>query len=168
LHASFVLRSTDNGRSFGRPVCVSQESGRWFSEPALVQSSTGRLVCLSREEETGFLYQSDSLDDGISWSRARQLALWGYPAHIVALSGARLLVTYGRRRPPFSIRMAISDDDGATWGSELVVCDEFYNDNFGYPTTVELEPGRLLTVYYGEDGDGTSSVYAVEVGVNPG
>ena len=156
LHASFIVRSSDTGRSWQQPVEVARRDGREFSEPSLTETRTGRLVCVSRDEVTGYLHQSDSLDGGETWASARQLDLWGYPAHVVTLHDGRLLVIYGRRRPPYGIRAVVSEDDGATWGPEIVIRHDLPNENLGYPSVIEYAPGRLFTVYYGEDSDGTT------------
>ena len=41
---------------------------------------------------------------------------------------------------------------------QLVIRDDFPNRNLGYPVSIEYEPGRLFTIYYGEDRDGTTCI----------
>ena len=154
LAASFIVRSDDRGRSWGKPIEAARASGLVFSEPSVAITSSARLLLFSREESSGFLYQSDSADGGFTWSEPRRLPLWGYPAHCIPLADGRILLVYGRRRPPYGIRASVSGDDGTTWGEELVIRDDLsgsYNGlNMGYPSVIEYEPGKLFTVYYGE------------------
>jgi hypothetical protein len=158
LYSSFVVRSTDNGRTWQPPVQAARLDGCEFSEPSIAQTSSGRIVCMSRDERSGYIYQSDSRDNGETWSAARRLDIWGYPTHVVSLADGRLLITYGHRRPPFSIRAATSDDDGATWSEPFTIRD-LPNLNLGYPSVVEYAPGRMFAVYYGEDEDGITCVH---------
>ena len=46
----------------------------------------------------------------------------------------------------------ISRDCGKTWGEEHILSEAYCND-LGYPATVELEDGSLVTVYYERYGE---------------
>lgn len=157
LHSSFVVRSTDNGRTWKPPVEAARRDGCDFCEPSITQTPTGRIVCMSRDEKSGYIHQSDSTDNGETWSPARRLQIWGYPTHIITLTDGRLLIIYGHRRPPFAIKACLSDDDGATWSAPFTIRD-LPNLNLGYPSVVEYAPRRLFAVYYGEDDDGVTCV----------
>jgi hypothetical protein len=156
--ATFVVRSKDRGVTWGAPIEVVRAADCVYSEPAAVVLHDGAVVVFSREENRGFLHLSRSHDGGHSWSPPRPLPYWGYPAHAVALVDGRLLVIYGRRRAPFGIRAAITEDGGRTWSDEIVIRDDFRSDNLGYPSVIEYEPGRLFTAYYGEDDAGTTCI----------
>ena len=52
----------------------------------------------------------------------------------------------------------MSDDSGRTWSEEIVIRDDLPNDNLGYPSAIEYEPGRLFTVYYGENSEGVTCI----------
>ena len=41
-----------------------------------------------------------------------------------------------------------SKDNGVTWDTEYILRDDAPSDDLGYPATVELKDGSLLTVYY--------------------
>ena len=49
---------------------------------------------------------------------------------------------------PFGIRVMFSRNSGDTWST----CEDIYENDFsldlGYPSTVELKDGSLLTVFY--------------------
>jgi sialidase-1 len=157
--ASFVVRSKDRGASWEAPVEVARRADAVYSEPAAVVLHDGSVLVFSREENRGYIHVSRSGDGGRSWSQQEPLPYWGYPAHAVSLADGRVVVVYGRRRAPFGIRAAISEDAGASWSEEIVIRDDLPNDNLGYPSVVEVEPGRLLVVYYGEDGTGTTGIH---------
>ena len=158
LGASFIVRSQDKGRTWGQPVEVARTSGLIFSEPSVAETASGKLLVLSREEEKGYVCQSTSTDGGYMWSPARQLPLWGYPIHCIRLADERMLIVYGRRREPFGIRAAISEDEGENWGEEIVIRSDLPNANLGYPSVIEYGPNKLFTAYYGEDAAGVTCV----------
>jgi hypothetical protein len=158
LAATLVVRSADGGRSWGPPVEVARASARLFSEPSVVETKSGSLLVFSREEVTGHLHQSESRDCGRTWGEPRRLPFPGYPTHAIRLGDGRLFIIYGRRTKPFGIRAAVSEDDGKTWGPELVVRDDLPSANLGYPSVIEYAPRKLFAVYYGEDGDGVTFI----------
>ena len=41
-----------------------------------------------------------------------------------------------------------STDDGQSWSEPLVIADDGAGYDLGYPSTVELDDGTLLTVWY--------------------
>lgn len=72
------------------------------------------------------------------------------------MPSGRILCTYGYRRKPFGIRAAFSEDDGLTWdmNHEVIIRDDGIHRDLGYPASVLLNDGRILSTYYfhGEDG----------------
>lgn len=158
LAACFVVRSRDRGRSWEKPVEAARASGLVFSEPSAVAAGNGRLLLFAREEITGHIHQSESGDRGRTWSPPRRLLLWGCPTHAIGLADGRLLIVYGCRRDPFGIRAAVSEDEGRSWGEEIVIRDDLPNENLGYPSAIEYAPGKLFVVYYAEDADGVTFI----------
>ena len=41
-----------------------------------------------------------------------------------------------------------SEDNGETWDTDYILRDDAHSGDLGYPATVELNDGSLLTVYY--------------------
>ena len=58
------------------------------------------------------------------------------------------MAVYGYRLPPYGQRAMLSDDGGATWAYDYILRDDGHSEDLGYPASVELDDGSLLTVYY--------------------
>lgn len=154
-------------------VSVSDDDGatwRWLSdvpamdnhthadyhEPHAVQAADGRIVYHVRnhaEPHKHEILQTVSHDGGETWSPMRSLGHVGFPPHLLRLRDDRLLCTYGYRREPYGIRAIVSDDCGDTWSDPITLTDDAVNGDIGYPSTVELADGRLLTHWYERRGD---------------
>ncbi|MBM3190711.1 MAG: exo-alpha-sialidase [Chloroflexi bacterium] len=48
----------------------------------------------------------------------------------------------------------MSEDSGETWSADTVLRDDAPCGDLGYPVTMELDDGRILTVYYYNLDDG--------------
>jgi len=155
----FVVHSSDRGESWGPPVPAAAQLGRLFEEPAALALPDGRILMLLRENRSRQLWQVLSTDGGRSWSEPAPTPIAGYPAHLLLLPDQRLLCTYGHRQPDFSIR-AVASGDALNWGLEptLVIRGALPNQDLGYPTTLPCPDGRLTTIYYAQDSDGTTCI----------
>jgi hypothetical protein len=128
-----------------------------FGEPHILQMSSGRVLMMIRATALGYddmsprcvLWETYSDDNGKTWLQPFRTPLWGFPPHLLQLSDGRILCTYGYRRAPFGERACISED-GIAWElkNEIVLRDDAPNGDLGYPASVELDSGRILTVYY--------------------
>ena len=101
------------------------------------------------------VYQAQSKDGGKTWTKPRQLLSLdgGSPPHLFMHSSGVLVCTYGYRgsphgTPPFGIRAMFSKDNGATWDADHEIYTTEVSGDLGYPSTVELADGSLLTVFY--------------------
>jgi len=70
------------------------------------------------------------------------------------LRDGRIVVLFGRRKPPFGMGLIVSEDDGATWSREAVLRDDGAGRDLGYPVAVELADGEIFAAYYFTDNDG--------------
>lgn len=57
-------------------------------------------------------------------------------------------MSYGYRRKPYGNQARISDDHGKTWSDPITISDDGVTGDLGYPSTVQLKDGSLLTVWY--------------------
>jgi len=173
------LRSRDEGRSwhyFSQAPLVSKLYG--FSESGLLADKNGRVICLMRtdfdnipmnkrpkEARVGygyFLYQMESRDNGRTWSRPVELPIWGHPPYLLRLKSGSILLVYGHRRPPYSVRAILSRDNGKSWDLKTMRTLRGWNPgayDLGYPQATQLKDGTILCTYYGY-----SSSLAVDTG----
>ena len=57
-------------------------------------------------------------------------------------------MSYGHRRAPLGNQARVSEDEGLTWSSPYLLSDDGTSGDLGYPSTVELADGSLLSVWY--------------------
>lgn len=136
-----------------------------LNEPHMIELPSGRLICHMRcenseafeggEEDLFTVYQSISDDGGKSWSEPRMLLdeTGGAPPHLILLRSGILLSTYGRRKMPYGIMAMFSSDGGETWEKDIRLFENNESDDLGYPSTVELPDGTLLTVFYARENE---------------
>jgi len=149
-------------------VCESSDDGktwRWLSDiPArpgdtvvqyhelhAVQAANGRVIVHIRNhnpQNLGEILQTESTDGGRTWTTPHAIGVWGLPSHLLRLRDGRLLTSYGYRRAPFGNQARISSDHGGTWSEPIIISDDGAGTDLGYPSTVELDDKRFLTVWY--------------------
>ncbi len=148
-----VWHSLDDGQTWRLLAPIPARPGddlANYHELHAVEAADCRIVAHIRnhnspnERET---LQSESLDGGKTWSVPRAIGVWGLPSHLLRLSGGRLLMSYGYRRAPRGNHARISEDHGRTWSEPVVLSDDGTGD-IGYPSTVELPNGEMLTLWY--------------------
>ena len=153
-HRNGVCESTDDGVTWKWIAEIPTRPGDDFAqyhELHAVEAADGRIVAQIRnhnkanERET---LQCESTDGGRTWSTPRAIGVWGLPSHLLRLRDGRLVMTYGYRRKPHGNLARVSKDHGATWGDPVTLSDDGNGGDLGYPSTVELGDGSLLTVWY--------------------
>ncbi len=131
----------------------------FLNEPNLIEMPDGSLICHIRaedENETVFtIYQSVSQDRGKTWSKPEMILdkTGGAPPHLILLSSGELVCTYGRRKQPYGIMAMVSLDGGKSWTKDLRLFETHGSDDIGYPSTIELGDGTLLTVFYAREDE---------------
>lgn len=158
-----VCESSDDGFSWRWLATIPSRPGDRFEdyhELHAVETTRGRIIVHIRnhnkanERET---LQSESADGGKTWSVPRPIGVWGLPSHLLRLRDGRLCMSYGYRRPPRGNHVRLSEDQGLTWSTPIVISDDGTGD-IGYPSTVELETGDLLTLWYESKRSGSVAV----------
>ena len=172
--ASVLLTALKSNRREGRPLCARTTDGglTWRLEayigpepagfaimPSTVALPKGDwLTAVRVSDPSGTWIQAwRSPDRGITWIDAGRPApdtgaFSGNPPHLLRLRDGRLCLTYGFRAPPFGVRARLSRDDGETWEPEIVLRSDAVAHDLGYPRSFERKDGRIVTVYYCNDG----------------
>ena len=57
-------------------------------------------------------------------------------------------MSYGHRRKPLGNQARVSTAHGKTWSEPVIVSGEGAGGDLGYPSTVQLDDGALVTVWY--------------------
>ncbi|RLD98996.1 MAG: exo-alpha-sialidase [Bacteroidetes bacterium] len=157
-----VEESLDDGQSWQLISTIpmnSDDDVAFAHEPHVVELSDGKLVTMIRynpkDHNQSYLRQSESYDGGKSWTTSHITDIWGYPPHLLHLENGLLLVSYGVRRETFGEKACISRDGGETWETDKeIMINPAINGDLGYPASVQLEDGSILTVYYQIDKAG--------------
>jgi len=160
-----AMESTDGGRSFREIGRIERKGLRdhWsLAEPSFVEAPDGTLTAYFRYELAPdgtwsnekvyprHMYRSVSKDGGRTWTNMTRTELDGFPPHFLDLGNGRVLCSYGSRTPGRTgIYAAFSSDGGKTFDVANECC--IYRTPFedcGYPSTVRLDDGSFLTVFY--------------------
>lgn len=162
-----AYESTDGGRSWSRLGGVPIPDGLNvdnFHEPHMIERLDGSLLGVIRAQGNGVyhgftMYRTISEDGGRTWTVPTPMNVAGSPPHLMRHSSGAIVCSFGRREEPYGERALVSRDDGETWGEEYVLCEVRPGD-LGYPASVELPSGEILTVYYQmSDGDPFTSLH---------
>ncbi|KQV07819.1 sialidase family protein [Leifsonia sp. Root112D2] len=149
LHLGEIVEET--------PKSAYWPGGRFASAqhiyPRVVVLKDGRVLASVRYERDprGVFWVEihESLDGGRTWHWLSRVNDWGAPGDLVPMSDGRLVCVYGYRlQPNPGIRYRVSEDQGRTWGQEMILRDDGGSWDLGYPRVIEIEPGLLLTHYW--------------------
>lgn len=148
------------------PEIIEDEKKYLSLEPYAIGLDNGKVIChirVQREPAATTLftiYQTESEDYGKTWTKPHKILSdkGGAPAHIIKHSSGVLIATYGYREAPYGIRAMFSHDDGKTWDVDHDLYINGLNSDLGYPSTVELKDGSLVTVFYARSDENGPAV----------
>ncbi len=157
--ACWIERSTDNGRTWTRigpiaaPLSIATSStqpGQPYGiiQPSLVDLGGNHIRLYARSTNNiGRICQSDSLDDGLTWSKVKSTALPNPNSGIdaVRLRDGRLIMVYNNTtigRTPLNLAVSATGDQ---W-------HKFYDletnpGEYSYPALIQARNGDLLITY---------------------
>lgn len=122
-----------------------------YHELHAVEADNGHIIAHIRNHNSqnkGETLQSESADGGKTWSQPHSIGVWGLPSHLLKLSDGRLLMSYGHRRAPLGNLARVSENHGQTWSEAITISDDATSGDLGYPSTVQLADGSMLSVWY--------------------
>ena len=160
--------STDGGYTWTmKGECKKPADLSWdhFHEPHVIELDDGTLYGTIRAQGSGVahgftMYSTVSKDGGATWSEWKNMEdVSGSPPHLLKHSSGALICVYGRREAPFGERALVSWDNGETWTEDYDLDNRAVGGDLGYPCSVELDDGSILTVYYQKYYDDETGKY---------
>lgn len=145
--ASYLYRSVDDGKNWQRFGRIAAG----FNETAIALLPSGDLLAAMRSEKPQDVSIAASHDGGKSWSDPQKVTpALVHPADLLVLPDGRILMTCGYRvGPTFGVRAVVGTAGGTfDWKKSFVLVDDAPNLDCGYPSSVNLSDGRILSVYY--------------------
>jgi sialidase-1 len=152
-----VVRSTDKGRTWSTEVTIGKEANILMpAETDIIQLKDGTLyAALRADQEVGIQMQYAVSDDlGVTWSPVHDIGFFGHSPYFSRLSNGDIILSYRGFHKSGDVAgytaLHRSRDEGQTWEGAFTVdaCPG------AYPSTVELDDGSILIVYY-EEGEGS-------------
>jgi len=147
----WMLFSDDDGRTWGDAALMCGENR---CETAHLRLRPDRWIAASRTEmgvdgktpEVGLgLFASG--DEGRTWAFEQTLTKHlQHPGDLLRLADGRVLLAYGMR-DVYAIGVRTADAEGRVWQPAQILCQLAPGD-LGYPSTVQLADGTLVTAYY--------------------
>lgn len=144
-----VYRSRDNGETFVK-IGTVDAPGRWFDEHMLLEKKNGDIEMYIRT--TYGIGRAVSHDGGCTWDEAVDSGLGGPNSRFYIgrlKSGRVLLVNHVDFTGRNNLTALLSDDDGATFTSRLLIDGR---DNVSYPDVKQAEDGTIYIIYDRERG----------------
>ena len=149
---SYITPEVDDGAGWADQTLPIRFSPHRYFYPRGIWLPSGRILCSlrgQRDPTSVFWTEIFASDDGgRSWVFHSRVNDWGAPGDLTRMADGRIACVYGCRMPPYGLRCRISEDEGATWGRELILRNDGGSCDLGYPRVMECAPGELLTVYY--------------------
>ena len=155
-----LMISRDRGLTWEHAGPVASDDQVAFNETSLVETSNGDLVAFVRTanfDDHGVVVRSK--DHGKTWEPWQDMGVIGHPHHALQLPDGRVYLLYGYRHEPYGIRARILDPECTDFsGEEIVLRDDGGTGDLGYPWSCLTADGRLLSVYYFNQNDGTRHI----------
>ena len=144
---SYLLFSQDDGLTWGDARVIASDD---YNETAVLRLRPDRWLAAARTFGDAHLDLFVSKDEGQTWVNSGPLTLPSqHPGHLLSLADGRILLSYGVREPDHQgIAVRVSGDEGRTWSAALWKVHLERTTDGGYPSTVQLPDGTLVTAYY--------------------
>jgi hypothetical protein len=139
-------------------IVRSRDGVTWGDESLVLANATETSLCIAGDRLIAAARRSDqstsitsSTDGGRTWSEATSVTrAMEHPADLCVLRDSkRVMMTFGRRIRPLGCG-ALTSVDGIAWDRdrELLLAGDGIGQDVGYPSTVPLADGTLVTVLY--------------------
>lgn len=147
----WMLFSADDGYTWGDAALIC---GANRCETAHLRLTPQRWIAASRTEmgvdgkiPAVGLGLFASSDEGRTWKFEQTITdHLQHPSDLLRLSDGRVLLSYGMR-DTFAIGVRFGDAEGRQWSAPEVLV-QLHQGDMGYPSTVQLNDGTLVTAFY--------------------
>jgi len=148
-YGSYILRSRDGGWNWDEPTLIAEG----HNEAALTVLPDGTLLAVVRRNDNS-LSECYSEDGGRTWTPPQKLTEAPYhPADVIVLSSGRVLLTFGRRIEPYGAEAVLGEFENGRvkwlWETRTLIEWRAANPDCGYPSSVQLDDGTIVTLVYG-------------------
>lgn len=146
---AWCMESRDDGKTWTEFTPFDKDNLR--NETVMLNLGGGKWLAAARHSA---LYGYASDDNGKTWRALGAITKNGqHPGHLLRLPDGRILLSYGDRTGTVhGVDVIVSRDEGQTWSDPIRVVD-WWGDG-GYPSSVRLPDGQILTAYYAAKIDG--------------
>lgn len=147
----YVVSSEDDGATWKITATIGAPA---VNETDLFHAGGERWLAAARNlGEPGKGHSIDlhvSEDNARTWRKLGQVTKPnGHPGDLLKLADGRILLTFGDRTgPDFGVNAMVSNDGGQTWSAEFRIAGGFDSRDSGYPSSVQLDDGTIVTAYY--------------------
>ena len=160
-HRNWRTRSNDQGMTWS-PLEVLAEEDLYVNddidwealqptlhEASILAMSGSHLLAATRRTNPPRTVLVESRDAGATWSAPRELLSSGeIHGQLLDLGDGRILCTYARHEVPRGIYAVIATNGGTTWDIEHPIqLAHSLAEFFGWPTSMRLDDGTILTSY---------------------
>lgn len=151
-----VVRSTDGGRTWlsQTEVEIAHDPRVDFWEPTLADLGDGHLLAVLRTSErtSQFTYEVHSFDGGLTWTKPARLSFKDHRPDLLVLRNGLIFLAYGDTSGVHGTKVVVArlKRPGQAWAAAqpVVIYKGAECGDRSYPSSVQLDDGRLFTVYY--------------------
>ena len=149
-----VIRSHDFGVTWSREITIGQDSGLLLpAESDVILLQDGTLYAALRGDQGKRMHFAISPDLGLTWSEVKDIGFEAHAPHFNRLKSGEILMVCRGINPDRTIvktALYVSRDECKSWLGPYTIDDV----TGAYPSTIELEDGSILAIYY-EEGAGS-------------
>jgi len=149
----YVIESADDGTTW---KVGGQIDGTSANETDLLHAGGSLWLAAARnlqvvdgrKRHSIDLYRSE--DQARTWRHFSRITQPDqHPGDLLKLADGRILLTYGDRRGSDSgVHARLSVDEGLNWSPEIRLAGPFTDRDSGYPSSVQLADGTIVTAFY--------------------
>lgn len=164
-----LLVSDDKGLTWKEEGVIASDDKVDFNETSMYETPSGDLIAFIRTAKYGDQACIARSKDGGKTFKWESMGFRGHPCHALRLPDNRVLLTYGYRHNPRSIKARVLNPECTDFAvaEEYVLYDgRTNNGDIGYTWSVMLDKTRALVVYYYNIDNGTRFIGGTIVEIN--